>query len=307
MKPKAKEKVVKEKVAKVEEKALIVQGEKWNDDRISPVESVKWQMATINELYRSVMQEDVHYGTIPGTQKPTLYQAGAQKIMFMFKLTPSYDLDKEWVLGQGGSGHLNVTVKCTLRNRDTEKFWGEGVGSASTMEKKHRYRESLEAVKPVPKGYWDTKDQALLEGMRPRKIDGAWMLCKVEKVENPDLADVYNTVLKMAKKRALVDAISTVTGVSDIFTQDMEDFIETPKDVSRPMDFPEKPDVKKEVVGKNQILEKMKEAKSIGELVVAAAIGKKFIKDHPDKFTDADKAELDEIYKDMTKKLKGVK
>jgi hypothetical protein len=36
-------------------------------------------------------------------------------------------------------------------------------------------------------------------------------------------ADLYNTVLKMAKKRALVDAVLTATAASDIFVQDMED------------------------------------------------------------------------------------
>jgi hypothetical protein len=36
-------------------------------------------------------------------------------------------------------------------------------------------------------------------------------------------ADVYNTVLKMAKKRAFVDATLNASGASDIFTQDIED------------------------------------------------------------------------------------
>ena len=37
------------------------------------------------------------------------------------------------------------------------------------------------------------------------------------------LADVYNVVLKQAKKRALVDAVLTATAASDLFTQDLED------------------------------------------------------------------------------------
>lgn len=36
-------------------------------------------------------------------------------------------------------------------------------------------------------------------------------------------SDSCNTILKMAKKRALVDAVLTVLGASDIFTQDIED------------------------------------------------------------------------------------
>jgi len=50
------------------------------------------------------------------------------------------------------------------------------------------------------------------------------------RVENTDLADTYNTVLKMAKKRALVDATLTATAASDIFTQDLEDY--TPPEVA---------------------------------------------------------------------------
>lgn len=36
-------------------------------------------------------------------------------------------------------------------------------------------------------------------------------------------ADTYNTAIKMAKKRAQVDAVLTCTAASDIFTQDLED------------------------------------------------------------------------------------
>ncbi len=46
---------------------------------------------------------------------------------------------------------------------------------------------------------------------------------EVGRKENPDIADTYNTVLKMAKKRAFVDASLTATAASDIFTQDVED------------------------------------------------------------------------------------
>lgn len=43
------------------------------------------------------------------------------------------------------------------------------------------------------------------------------------KTENPDIADTYNTVLKMASKRSLIDATLKATGGSCEFTQDIED------------------------------------------------------------------------------------
>jgi hypothetical protein len=39
-------------------------------------------------------------------------------------------------------------------------------------------------------------------------------------------SDMANTILKMAKKRALIDAVLTATGASDIFSQDIEDLPE---------------------------------------------------------------------------------
>jgi hypothetical protein len=47
-------------------------------------------------------------------------------------------------------------------------------------------------------------------------------------VENPDILDTVNTVLKMAKKRAKIDAVIGVTRSSGLFTQDMEDLPPAP-------------------------------------------------------------------------------
>ena len=44
------------------------------------------------------------------------------------------------------------------------------------------------------------------------------------RVANMDLADSYNTVLKIANKRALVAVVLNVTAASDLLTQDIEDF-----------------------------------------------------------------------------------
>ena len=65
-------------------------------------------------------------------------------------------------------------------------------------------------------------------GFSTKKNDsGKWMIVRAgEKVEHDNPADYYNTVLKMAKKRAHVDAVLTATAASDIFTQDVEDMPE---------------------------------------------------------------------------------
>jgi hypothetical protein len=106
------------------------------------------------------------------------------------------------------------------------------------MESKYRYRggEKTSTGKPLPTEYWNlkkdgkiTEAQELIGGdnFGPGKINGKWEICKVgEKMENPDIADLYNTVLKIAKKRAYIDGILSATAASDFFTQDIEDFSE---------------------------------------------------------------------------------
>jgi hypothetical protein len=46
--------------------------------------------------------------------------------------------------------------------------------------------------------------------------------------------DMYNTILKMAKKRSQADAVLTATGASDIFTQDIEDMVENGTIIPKP-------------------------------------------------------------------------
>jgi hypothetical protein len=152
-------------------------------------------------------------------------KAGAEKILFMLKLRPViHEMNKEWI-GTDGK-HFNITVVMSLYGRDNDVLWGQGVGSCTTMEKKYRYRTTWVEREEVPKEYWKTRNKALLKGMVTKKINGTWMLCEAKKTENEDVAEVWNTVVKMAKKRALVDAVLTIAGVSDLFTQDIEEFSE---------------------------------------------------------------------------------
>lgn len=198
------------------------------------VDQMARQVEKIQNLMKLLMREDEHYGIIPGTKKRTLYKSGAEKLGFVFRMTPSFKIERHDLPGD----HREYEVICLLRHLETEKQVGEGIGSCSTMESKYRYRydnEEESTQKPVPIEYWDirktdpNKAQEILggKGYKPKKEDnGAWIIYKTKsknKIENPDIADVFNTVLKMAKKRAYVDAMITACAASDIFTQDLED------------------------------------------------------------------------------------
>ena len=207
-----------------------------DSNRLTPVKvaEIIEQVALIQELMASVMKENEHYGVIPGTKKPTLLKPGAEKLGLTFRLAPQFLVE---VISLNERGHRDYRVCCTLKSIKTGLEWAQGVGSCSTMESKYRYRhaEPEDTGRPIPGEYWQVrktsmdKAQDLIggKGFMPRKLDGQWRIVKMaeEKVENPDIADVYNTVLKMAKKRAHVDAILTATAASDIFTQDVEDLV----------------------------------------------------------------------------------
>lgn len=186
-------------------------------------DDIEKQVNLIQQVMKKVMKKGEHYGRIPGSKKDILFKPGAEKLSTVFRLSPTYILSETDL----PDGHRECKAICTLTHIPSGKVFGQGVGSCSTMESKYRYRTEIELTgKPVPKAYWADRDQSLIGGLgyKPKKIDDRWEIVKIgDRIENEDLADVYNTVLKMAKKRAHVDAVLTATAASDIFTQDIED------------------------------------------------------------------------------------
>lgn len=191
-----------------------------------PVEQIKRQTDQVKSLMASCMNEGLHYGKIPGCgEKPTLLQPGAQKLTMMFGLADTYEISREDL----PNGHREYTVKCLLVSKATGLVQGSGVGLCSTMEKKYRYRNVSDfeiTDQPIPQDARERKHDYRKQGYGMKKVDGQWCWVKYmdsTQQENPDIADTYNTVLKMACKRALIAAVLNTLAVSDLFTQDIED------------------------------------------------------------------------------------
>lgn len=201
----------------------------------TPVEvaQVERQVQAIQGLMKRVMKEKVHFGTIPGCgDKFALLKPGAEKICMLFRLIP----DCEEHISELGNGHREYRIITRLRD-PLGRLMGFGVGSCSTMEKKYRYRngDAILTDKPVPPSYWKLKDsdpkaaKQLLGGFNfthKKNEEGKWVIAEIPRdsvKENPDIADTYNTVYKMAKKRSLIDATLTATAASDIFEQRDDD------------------------------------------------------------------------------------
>lgn len=201
---------------------------------------IKAQVQLIQEVMQAVMQEGYHYGVIPGTEKPTLLKPGAEKLTMTFRLAPLLHVDSREL----GNGHREYQVRCTLVHIPTGRVFGEGVGLCSTLESRYRYRyaerlcpncgrPTIIKGKAEYGGGWLCFQRKGGCGAKFADQDPAIVSQQAGRIENLDIADTYNTVLKMAKKRALIDATLTATAASDIFTQDLEDFV--PPETAEPV------------------------------------------------------------------------
>jgi hypothetical protein len=169
--------------------------------------------ATVNlmqDVMLEVMKDGTHYGTIPGTKSKSLYKAGAEKLMATFRLAAKPEVED---LSENGEIAYRVTVNLLSAGGT---FVGAGIGECSSAEDKYSWRAA------VCEEEWDEMPE------NRRRVKYSKYQGRVEKKKqvrtNP--ADVANTILKMAKKRAQVDAVITATAASDIFTQDIEDLPE---------------------------------------------------------------------------------
>ena len=216
------------------------------DDTMS-IERLKSHVVVVQQVMRDVMHVDEHFGIIPGCKKPSLWKPGAEKLSLTFRLAPYYEITETDL----SNGHKNFVIKCTLKHISTLNIHGEGVGSCSTMETKYRYRdeerkcpkcnrESIIKGKEEFGGGWVCFKKKHGCGAKFNDGDTAIESQKVGRIEYDNPADFYNTALKMAKKRAHIDATLTATAASDIFTQDIEDMVENGA-VKAPESHPESP------------------------------------------------------------------
>ncbi len=189
----------------------------------------------VRALVKAIMREGEDFGTIPGTAKPTLLKPGSEKLCAFYGLVATYEKRTEF--GDGESRPwITVEVKAIMRLGSADgPIVGEGLGSANSSESKHRYRSakrtcpacgtvgSISKSKYPDKqtgdiGWWCRDCKANFASDDSVIVDQA-----LGRVVNEDPADVENTCLKMAKKRAYIDGTLTTTATSGFFTQDMED------------------------------------------------------------------------------------
>ena len=175
----------------------------------------------IEQIQKAIMREDIDYGVIPGTKKPTIFKPGAEILNKMARLCPSFSVTSRY--GDGArSPHIHYRVTCHLHEGSTEgPIVCEGVGAANSWEKKYRYRN---AGPPCPAcGFELRKSQYAPEWYCHERKGGCGETFPLDAHrggtgENPDPFELDNTLLKMAKKRGYNDATLTAHAASGIFT-----------------------------------------------------------------------------------------
>lgn len=178
--------------------------------RFSAVE-IRQRVNLVQEVMQGIMKRDTHYGTIPGTPKPTLYKPGAEVLCVTFRVAQEYRIED---LSTENTARYRVT--CVGRHQTTGIALGEGVGECSSGEEKYKWRGSI------------CQEEFDLTPEKMRRIKFSKYKGNVEKRPQvrTEAADLANTVLKMACKRAMIAMTLNVTAASDIFTQDIEDLPE---------------------------------------------------------------------------------
>jgi hypothetical protein len=169
---------------------------------------IRQQVGVIQDVLKNVMQKDVHYGVIPGCNAPSLYKPGAEKIMAAFRLAAEPE-----ITDMSTADNIRYLVKVRLVSPSGVSL-GAGIGECSSNEDKYKWRKAI---------CKEEFDEAPAERRREKWMRGkGGSGYKVIQIRT-EPADLANTILKMAKKRALIDAVLTVTAASDCFTQDIED------------------------------------------------------------------------------------
>lgn len=207
------------------------------------------QRALLQEYVKHHMVLGTDYGVIPGTAKPTLLKPGAEKLTDLFRCTPSFDLLEK--IEDWDKNLFHYVFRVRIASRDAGTVLAEGYGSANSREGRYRWRD---ARRLCPKCGKDSIIKGKQEygggwicfvkkgGCGAKWSDGATEIesQQLGKVENDDIATLANTILKMAKKRALVDGAIALARCSDIFTQDVEDL--EPEEVVTPRAPAKKPE-----------------------------------------------------------------
>lgn len=215
---------------------------------VMDIRQAKQRYNQFKEFVSECMTQGSDYGKIPGTDKDVLLKPGAEKLITLFglsvRLTCTEKVEDWTGANHDGEPFFYYLYTCSIYSGMTLVV--ESDGSCNSREVKYRYRNAQRSCPVCGKpsiikgkaefgGGWICFAKKDGCGAKFTDRDPAIVEQVVGKVANPDIADLVNTLQKMAQKRAYIGSALLATNASEFFTQDMDDFVPTPDHDAQPM------------------------------------------------------------------------
>jgi len=186
------------------------------------VDIVMGNIKMLTEGFKEWLEEDVDYTKklFGRSDKPSLLDPGTSKINNFFQVRPRHRVLDHVLCTEEGDERVKYIIAAELVNPKTGYVVAEGTGSCSTDEVKYQYRWLTESKLKNEQGLTDEQIKALPFREMSGRGGGKF---RVYRIRNPEILDLDNTILKMASKRAEMDAALQLPGVGAVFTQDLGD------------------------------------------------------------------------------------
>lgn len=179
----------------------------WSPESLAhQIENEKQMRLILKQYMQGAMIKDIHYYSFKEGDRPALTQEGAHSLCSLMKCVIGPPTLERHFDGD----HLTVSARVEIFNQNGERI-ATGDGMCSTRESKYAYRWAYDNELAGT----DTTGMKFRSGQK--KNGGTWTQYQVP---NQDLPDLYNTVLKMAVKRAKVAGVRQLPLVSELFTPD---------------------------------------------------------------------------------------
>ena len=180
--------------------------------RVSPetIQDTMQSIALLQGMVRDTLIRGVDYGRIPGTPQDSLWDPGASQIIGSFNCYPG---ERRILKLEDTDEKIVAVVEVPITSRATQQEVGSGIGAASTLETKYKYRWVSNPAQ------WGYNDEAIKMFKTKRGKDDEGNDAILYRIPNPEHSELLNTIVKMAAKRAEVDAAESLPGVASVLRQ----------------------------------------------------------------------------------------